>query len=155
MKLYVKDIIREPKDTLYTFLFKVFKLNGSYFGKYTVNSTYLDPEFKKLQCVNCKNRSFDDIVLISKTYFKVSDKVIAKTILKFLNKDNILSFVLCNSAKKWVLNYGLTKSESIKYCARYDNSHYKTEQFGVGDYSFDNIITLMGLTKEDVKIGHG
>lgn len=154
MKLYVKDVIREPNDTLYTFLRKVFKLNGSFFGKYTVNSTYLDSEFKKVQCGPGKHRSFDDIVLISKTYFKVSNKIIAKTILKILNDDNNLLLVLCDSAKKWVLNYGLTESKIFKYCAKYDKSDYKTDDCGVGDYSFDDIITLMGLTKEDVKINN-
>jgi len=152
MKLYIKDIVREPKDTLYTFLYKVFKLNGSYFEKYTINTTYLDSEFKKLQCKSSKYRSFDDIVLISKTYFRVSDKVIAKTIKKFLDKDDNLSFVLCDSAKKWVLNHGLNKSGIIKYCARYNKSDLKINEYGEGKYSFDNIITLIGLTKEDIKI---
>ena len=155
MKLYVKDIIREPNDTLYTFLNKIFRLKGSFFEKYSVNSTYFDPEFKKLQCESKKYRSFDDLILISKTYFKVSDKVVAKTILKFLKKEDNLLLVLCDSAKKWVLNYGLTKSETIKYCAQYNKSYLKTDDYGInGDYSFDDIVTLMGLTEEDVKINN-
>ena len=100
MKLYVKDIVREPKDTLCTFLHKVLRLNGSYSIQSTVNHTYYDPEFTKLQCLSGKNRSFDDIVLISKTYFRVSDKAIAKVLIKFINQYDNLGFVLCDSAKK-------------------------------------------------------
>ena len=154
MKLYVKDIIREPKDSLYTFLRKVFKLNNGYFGRYTVNDTYYDSEFKKRQCYFGKSRSFDDIVLISKTYFRVSDKAVAKVIKKFLDKDEKISFVLCDSAKKWVLNVNLVKSEKIKYCYRYNKSDFKTNEYMDGDYSFDDIITLMGLTKKDIKINN-
>lgn len=47
MKLYVKNIIREPNDTLYTFLKKVLRFNDGAFAQGTVNATYLDPEFKK------------------------------------------------------------------------------------------------------------
>ncbi len=155
MKLYVKGVVREPKDTLYTFLSKVFKINVSFFNKYSINATYLDSEFKKLQCESEKHRSFDDIVLISKTYFKVSNKTVAKTILKFLNKDQDLLFVLCESAKKWILNYGLNKSNNIKYCGNYNKSDEKTHIYGINsDYSFDDIVTLMGLTKEDIKINN-
>ena len=32
MKLYVKDVTREPKDTLYTFLYKVLNFDGKGFG---------------------------------------------------------------------------------------------------------------------------
>ena len=151
MKLYVKNIVREPKDTLYTFLSKVFNVENIY-GCCTVNTTYLDPEFKEIQCVYGKHRSFDDIVLISKTYFKVSDKVVAKSLIKILNKKSNFKFVLCNTALKWILNSNLTVSESIKYCFKYDNSDLKTSDPGKGKYSFDDIITLAGLTKEDIKI---
>ena len=154
MKLYVKDIVREPKDTLYTFLHKVLRLNGSYSIQSTVNYTYYNPEFTKLQCLSGKNRSFDDIVLISKTYFRVSDKAIAKVLIKFINQYDNLGFVLCDSAKKWVLNRGLSKSDIFKYCARYNDSPIKTHEHLNGKYSFDDIIILMGLTKEDIKINN-
>ena len=98
--------------------------------------------------------SFDDIVLISKTYFRVSDKAIAKVLIKFINQYDNLVFVLCDSAEKWVLNRNLHKSEILKYCARYNKSDYKTDEYGIGEYSFDNIITLAGLTKEDIKINN-
>lgn len=152
MKLYVKNIVREPKDTLYTFLCKVLRLNSSYGIKSTVNHTYYNPELTKLQCIGDKNRSFDDLVLISKTYFRVSNKAIAKVLKRIIDENDNLLFVLCNSAEKWVLNRNLHKSEILKYCARYDKSDYKTDNYGVGDYSFDDIITLMGLTKEEIKI---
>lgn len=154
MKLYVKDVVREPNDTLYTFLYKVLHFDGKGFGKAIVNSTYLDPEFKELQCIFGKHRSFDDLVLISKTYFKVSDKAVAKVLKKFLDNHNYLNFVLCDSAYKWVFYNGLN-SDYIKYCANYKEGYKKTNKTGKnGKYSFDNIITLMGLTKEDVKINN-
>ena len=154
MKLYVKDIVRKPNDTLYTFLRKVLRLDENYYKQSTTEATFLDPEFKNIQCIGNKNRSFDDLVLISKTYFRVSDKAVAKAIIKILNQYDNLVFVLCDSAKKWVLNRNLNKSEILKYCGRYDKSDYKTDEYGIGDYSFDNIITLAGLTKENIKINN-
>ena len=152
MKLYVKDVVREPNDTLYTFLYKVLHFDGNGFGKAIVNSTYFDPEFKELQCTAGKFRSFDDLVLISKTYFRVSDKAVAKVLKKFSDNHNYVNFVLCDSAHKWVFYYGLHKSNDIKYCANYNKSYEKTDDPGVGIHSFDDIIKLMGLTKEDIEI---
>lgn len=155
MKLYVKDITREPKDTLYTFLYKTFQFDGNGFKKGVTNATYTDPEFTELQCISGKFRSFDEIVLISKTYFRVSSKAVAKVIKKLLDKFHYTSLVLCDTANKWIFYYGLNVSDNIKYCARYNKSDYKTKECGIGVYSFDDIITLMGLTKEDIKIGNG
>ena len=158
MKLYVHNIVREPKDTLYTFLNRVLKLDNKingYFTLGTVNATYLDSEFLKLQCMAGQHRSFDDIVSISKTYFKVSNKAIAKVIKKLLDENDKLCFVLCDSAKKWVLNRDLSKSDIFKYCARYNDSPAKTHEYLNGNYSFNDIINLMGLTIEDIKIKNG
>lgn len=99
MKLYVKDIVRKPNDTLYTFLRKVLRLDENYYKQGTTEATFLDSEFKNIQCIGNKNRSFDDLVLISKTYFRVSDKAVAKAIVKLLNKNDTFLFVLCDSAK--------------------------------------------------------
>lgn len=154
MKLYVKDIVREPKDTLYSFLCKVLRLNQIYYIQSTTEATFLDSEFKNMQCTYGKNRSFDDLVLISKTYFRVSDKAVAKAIVKILNKNNTLLFVLCDSVKKWVLNRNLTKSNLIKYCGTYNKSDLNTDDYSNGDYSFDDIIKLAGLTKENIKINN-
>lgn len=151
MKLYVKNVIREPNDTLYTFLYKVLHFDGNGFGKAVVNDTYYDPELTKLQCIGGKHRSFDEIVLISKTYFRVSNKAVAKVIKIFLDDYKFASLVLCDSAHKWVFYYGLG-SNYIKYCANYNKSYEKTDDPGVGIHSFDDIIKLMGLTKEDVEI---
>ena len=153
MKLYVKDIVREPKDTLYTFLYKVLSFDSKGFGKAIVNDTYYDPELTKRQCIRGKYRSFDEIVLISKTYFRVSNKAIAKVIKIFLDDYKFASLVLCDSAHKWVFYNGLN-SDFIKYCANYKEGYKKTDDPGVGIHSFDDIITLMGLTKEDVKINN-
>ena len=154
MKLYVKDVVREPNDTLYTFLYKVLHFDGTGFGKAIVNSTYFDPKFKELQCTAGKFRSFDDLVLISKTYFRVSDKAVAKVLKKISDNHNDVNFVLCDSAYKWVFYNGLN-SDYVKYCADYEGGYKKTNETGKnGKYSFDDIITLMGLTKEDVEINN-
>jgi hypothetical protein len=155
MKLYVKDITREPNDTLYSFLYKVLHLDGDGWGRCAVNATYLDPEFKKQQCITNKYRSFDELVLISKTYFRVSDKAVAKVIKKILDNFDYTSLVLCDTAEKWILYYGLNKSKNIKYCAKYNYSYNKTNDPLKGIYSFDDIIALMGLTQEDIKIENG
>lgn len=154
MKLYVKDVVREPNDTLYTFLKKVLRLDPyNTYMQGTVSLTCFDPEYKQIQCDSGKHRSFDDLVLISKTYFKVSDKAVAKVLIRLINKHNRLILVLCDSAKKWVLNTDLTKSDIFKYCAIYNKSDLKTDDCGLyGNYSFDDIITLAGLTKEDLKV---
>ena len=153
MKLYVKNVTREPKDTLYTFLYKVLSFDSNGFGKAIVNDTYYDPELTKRQCIRGKYRSFDEIVLISKTYFRVSDKAVAKILKKFSDDYYNVNFVLCDSAHKWVFYYGLG-SDYIKYCANYNKSYKKTDDPGVGIHSFDDIIKLMGLTKEDVEINN-
>ena len=154
MKLYVKDIVREPKDTLYSFLYKMLHFDGKGFGKATVNTTYFNPEFTNQQCIANKYRSFDEIVLISKTYFKVSDKAVAKILKKFSDDYYNVNFVLCDSAHKWVFYYGLN-SDYVKYCANYKEGYEKTNETGKnGKYSFDDIIKLMGLTKEDVEINN-
>lgn len=154
MKLYVKNITREPNDTLYTFLYRVLGFDDNGFGKCCVNTTYYDPELTKIQCNSNKYRSFDDIVLISKTYFKISDKAVAKAIKKLLDDYNSAGLVLCDAIHKWVFYYGLNKSEIFKYCTIYNSSHNKTDNPGKGVYSFENIINLMGLIIEDVKINN-
>jgi hypothetical protein len=153
MKIYVKDAVRKPNDTLYTFLYRVLGLDGNGWRKLLIKATYTDPELTKLQCISNKYRSFDDLVLISKTYFKVSNKAVAKVIKKILDKYDSTNLVLCDSAKKWIFHWGLN-SDYIKYCANYNESHKKTHNPGVGVHSFDDIITLMELTKEDIKINN-
>jgi len=154
MKLYVKNITREPKDTLYIFLRKVLRLDGSDYVRTTVNSTYFNSKFTNQQCISGKHRSFDDLVFICKTYFRVSDKAVAKVIKRILDENVRIKFVFCDTAKKWILHHDLYKSLIIEYCFTYNKSDYKTEEYGEGKYSFDDIITLMGLTKEDVKINN-
>ena len=146
MKIYIESTKREPKDTLYTFLRKVLNLDNNFHTGSIIENTYSDPEFKELQCKKLKHRSFDDLVSISKTYFKVSDKTVAKTILKFLKENDKLIFVLCDSAKKWVLNHGLTKS-TLLYCGIYDMSYNKTAFKKEGIYCLDDIFNLMGIDK--------
>ena len=84
----------------------------------------------------------------------MSSKTVAKTIKKFLDNYNNVNLVLCDSAHKWVFHWGLVRSDYIKYCAGYNGSYNKTNDPKNGIHSFDDIITLMGLTKEDVEINN-
>lgn len=148
MKLYVKDIIREPNDTLYTFLCKFLNINKN-FKFLTSIATYKDLEYKDLQCIEGKFRSFDDIVLVSKTYFKVIDKTVAKTVIKILNNYPDTCLILCDSAKKWILYNNLSKHEDLKYCAKYNKSYNKLNDPYNGKYSYNDILILAGLKKEE------
>ena len=154
MKLYIEHEERLPKDTLYTFLRRILQLNtNDLFHKGTVRATYLDPEFTNKQSSNNKTRSFDDLVLISKTYFKVSDKNVAKALIKLSEvKKNYIHFIICDSIDKWVFHSGTQKSKMFKYCGRYNNSHSKQDLSNKGKYCFNDIIKLAGLTKEDITI---
>jgi hypothetical protein len=148
MKLYVKDIDREPDDTLYTFLFKFLNMETT-FKSFTSVATYYDLECKDLQCLFGKHRSFDDIVLVSKTYFKVSDKIVAKTVIKFLNNYQNTCLVLCDFAKKWVLNNNLSKHKDLTYCAKYNKGYSRINDPYDGIYSYNDILTLAGLDIEE------
>lgn len=152
MKIYIKDVVRLPKDTLYSFLHRVLNIGDNFHKAMLRHDTYFDPEFTKIQCEAHKRRSFDDIVDISKTYFKTSDKQVSKTILKFLKDDkNNLIFVLCNAAKKWVLNSDIDASY-LKYCATYNNSYTKTDVRLNGRFCLDDIFKLMEIDKEFIVV---
>jgi hypothetical protein len=157
IKIYVKDEFRKPIDTLYTFLKRILNLedNDMWSTGALKKPTYFDSEYTSSQCVSGKYRSFQDLILISKTYFKVSDKHVAKTIKRFLDENESTLILLCDDTGKWVFQYGLSRSENIKYCGRYNKSNYKVNEIGSNDiYSFIDIIKLMGLTEENIKINN-
>lgn len=154
-KIYVKDELRRSTDTLYTFLKRILTLddNNAWTKGSLKRNTYFDPQYTSLQCLSGKYRSFQDIVLISKTYFKVSDKHVAKTIKRFLDENEQTVILLCDDAGKWVFQHCLDRSNDIKYCGTYNKSNYKMYDVGDNDvYSFIDIIKLMGLTEEDIKL---
>jgi len=153
MKLYIENEKRLKNDTLYSFLLRNLKIKGHWSNRCKFNATYYDPEFKTLQQLSSK-RSFEEIVLISKTYFKISDKSVAKVIIRILNEYNNLSLVLCDTAKKWVVNEGLTKHENSKYCANYNNGFSKRDEEGHGKYTYNDILVLAGLPKENDNINN-
>jgi hypothetical protein len=155
IKIYVKDESRKPTDTLYTFLKRILKLDDiNIWTKGCLKSaTYFDSQYTSLQCMSGKYRSFQDIVLISKTYFKVSDKHVAKTIKRFLDENDKTVILLCDDADKWIFQYGLSRSNNVKYCGSYNKSYQKINDIGKNDiYSFMGIIKLMGLTEENIKL---
>ena len=151
MKLYVLNENRLKKDTLYTFLYRVLNLNCPYSKGYC-NKTFTDAEFLETQCNSRSHRSFDDIVLISKTYFKVSNKQVAKTLLKFLISDPELCFIFCDTANKWIFHTYNYKSKKYKYCGTYSESETKIKESGGGKYSFEDFLYFADLTLQDVKL---
>lgn len=140
MKLYVLDIERTEKDTLYTFLERVLKCQSQW-SHGQVNATYIDSNFTKIHCEENKKRSFDDLLLISKTYFRVSDKTVAKTIFKIIDDYPKFLFILCRTANKWILNYGMYSSD-IEYCGQYNESYKKLDDKAGGKHSFNDILKL-------------
>lgn len=149
--LYLKDVKREPKDTLATFLERCF--HGKGFKAYgSLPTTYKDVECTDKE-MSSKHRSFEIIAEVSKTYFRVCEKQVAKTlkklILKNQNEKKCLGFLLCKSANKWILNgFSAEISNDIwgnkdRFILDYGGSEDKTDLKGSGQYSFDEIEKLM------------
>ena len=144
--LYLKTIKREPKDTLFTFLEKCLKKKS--FKSYGIfPKTYKDIECTKLEYPEAY-RSFEVIVEISKTYFKVSEKQVAKTIKKIIVKDENrkLGFLLCLATNKWILHsitVYLQPEKENNFILKYSNSINRLDEKGKGKYNFNEIDKLM------------
>ena len=111
------------------------------------------PEFSELECPSIEETTEELYNLVGEIKEETDLSELGEKCLEYLLDENDkLCFVLCDSAKKWVLNRDLSKSDNFKYCAMYNNSPIKTHEYLNGKYSFDDIITLMGLTKEDLEV---
>lgn len=150
MKIYVKLEERIPEDSLYTFLKRILNLENKGYNTGCCKPTFFDPEFKKNQCLKMAHRSFEDIVFISKTYFKVSDKAVARALKKLIDERNFLNFILCDRINKWVFTSYMSKSKEFKYCGTYNKSNEKISHKGKSAYSFEDIIKLMDLTVKEI-----
>lgn len=149
--LYLKDVKREDKDSLYTFLKRCIGPipNSSYKSIGGFPTTYTDKECTNKEC-SPKFRSLEVIIEISKAYFRVSDKQVAKALKKLCVQDKILGLLLCKTANKWIFYNSKNAFSYVKWYADednfildYNNSINKKDQRGVGKYTYNEIRELM------------
>lgn len=151
-KIYFKTIKRQNKDTLYSFLSRCVDKTESNkyknYGRFPVS--YSDEECTKGEHLSCSYRSFDSIVQISKSHFKVSDRQVAKAIKKILTKNRGVSgkelgFLFCGTANRWVMheNSGYCWLLNSEFVLNYANSVNRKNDKGSGAYCMNDIISLM------------
>ena len=111
------------------------------------------PEFSELECPSIEETTEELYNLVGEIKEQTDLSELGEKCLEYLLDENDkLCFVLCDSAHKWVFYYGLS-NDYIKYCANYKEGYKKTNETEKnGKYSFDDIIKLMGLIKEDIEI---
>lgn len=147
--LYLKDVQREKKDTLYTFLKRCINPIGvlPYKSKGAFPTTYKNENYSDKEC-DSKFRSLEAIIEISKTYFKVSDKHVAKVVKKICLQDKTLALLFCKMANKWIFYEGIYsekywKKDEDNFTLNYDNSINKKDNKGKGKYTYNEIRELM------------
>lgn len=151
MKLYVNIKIRKNQK-LSTFLKKCYNLqNNNYFIYFT--PTYYDSVFKDKQCGQA-NRSFEDIYSVVTTYYpECTKQVLAKELEKII-KLNFIKLLFCTDIKKWVFMKTLKGTIDIyfKYLFDYKESRLKLKKRGNGEYTYFDIMKLMGYSEEKCKL---
>jgi hypothetical protein len=151
-KIYFKTIKRQNRDTLYSFLSRCIDKTENHkyksYGRFP--NSYSNEECTKGEHASTSFRSFDAIVQISKSYFKVSDKQVAKAIKKILTKnrgvpDKELGFLFCGTANRWVMhqNSGYCWFLNNEFVLNYSSSVNKKNYKGSGTYCMNDIISLM------------
>lgn len=112
--------------------------------------TYFDAECTVQQCKSAR-RSFDDLLIICKTYFpRTTKKHLAKALYKLHTKDIYLSIFICGDIKKVVFSRVSNYQRFTKYFLRDVDSNrydgmYDPNKKGNGNHSFNDIIKLIGL----------
>lgn len=152
MKLYV-DVEKIKGERITTFLKKCYNIKpNSYDIVFT--KTYFDELFQNKQCKK-GNRSFEDLYAVIKNYYPhCTKKHFAKQLEKLL-KESKIRLLFCPDIQKWVLmNLGTwtTESNQYKYLYDYNSSRLKLGKKGKGEYTYFNILSLMGYSKTQCKI---
>lgn len=150
MKLYVNIKIRKNQK-LSTFLKKCYNIqNGYYIG---FIPTYHDPVFKHKQCGQA-NRSFEDIYSVVTTYYPECTKQLLARELEKIMKLNFIKLLFCTEVKKWVFmkTSKFTTNSCFKYLFDYKDSKLKLKKKGKGEYTYFNIMKLMGYSEEKCKL---
>jgi hypothetical protein len=151
MKLYVEtEKIKGERIT--TFLKKCYNL---YPNSYNIvfTRTYFDKLFQNKQCKK-GNRSFEDIYAVIKTYYpNCTKKHFANQLEKIIKNSNI-KFLFCPDIQKWVLmnTYQGSSISNYKYLYDYNSSRLKLNKKGQGEYTYFDIMSLMGYSKIQCKI---
>lgn len=152
MKLYVK-IKKIKGEKITTFLKKCYNI---YPNSYDIifTETYFD-----ITCLNkqCKkgNRSFEDLYSVIKTYYpNCTTKHFAKQIEKLI-KTSKMRLLFCPDIHKWVfmnISTSSTESNQFKYLYDYFSSRLKLDEKGKGEYSYFDILSLMGYSEIQCKM---
>lgn len=152
MKLYV-EIEKIKRERITTFLKKCYNIKpNSYDIIFT--KTYFD---KLLQNKQCKkgNRSFEDLYAVIKNYYPYcTKKHFAKQIEKLIQNSR-LRLIFCPDIQKWVLLNTATwtqENKEFKYLYDYNSSRLKLGKKGKGEYTYFDILSLMGYSKVQCKI---
>lgn len=150
MKLYV-EIEKIKRERITTFLKKCYNFENSYNIVFT--KTYFDKLTQNQQCKK-GNRSFEDLYAVIKTYYpNCTKKHFAKQLERLLKKSKI-RLLFCPDIQKWVfinVLYG-TDDKNFKYLYNYNSSHLKLNIKGKGEYTYFDILSLMGYSKTQCKI---
>ena len=146
MKLYVKEVKRVRNDTINSILIKLLKKHRY---SYSLNATYFDKDFTKLEYKAYAYRSFEVILKVLRSYFSnITEKKLAKELEKILIEDKTgCCFLFCNQANKWILhNSGSYWKRNEDYSIDY-NGRLKEEDLrnlkGDGEYTLNEILKLM------------
>ena len=149
MKLYVEE--KRENERITTFLKKCYNFKTSYNIVFT--RTYFDELCEKQQCKK-GNRSFEDLYAVIKTYYpNCTKKHFAKQLEKLL-KESKLRLLFCPDIQKWVfmsVSFG-GDSKEFKYLYDYNSSRLKLGKKGKGEYTYFDILSLMGYSKVQCKI---
>lgn len=95
--------------------------------------TYLDSEFNKIQCAGSR-RSFEDLLIISKTYFpKVTKEELMQCLI-----DIKIKFYFCNNINKIVFHY-----HGIFFINEINFNSYKNRIFQEGTYTPRRLINVL------------
>lgn len=145
--IYIQEIRREEKDTLFTFLKRCIKKKGfkdeGRFPRTYKNEECTDDMFES----GMKYRSLEAIIEISKTYFRVSEKQVAKTLKKIIEENYSYGFLYCGAANKWIFyhaSYSIQLLDrNVNFTLTYGKTQDKLNSTGCGKYTYNQIHELM------------
>lgn len=145
--LYLEGVKKKKKDTVKSFLFKIFD-NNKYTNFGNLKNTYYDKNCNNVESIK-KNRSLEVYVELLQTYFpKVTEKKIVKSLTELMldhkgtNKE--FGFLYCTAAKKWVVHpFCQQWYINNEFILNYSNSVNKKDEYGDGKYCMNDILKLM------------
>lgn len=141
-KLYIKD----PKtDSLYSLIYNGFDCDDS--SESGFDETFEDEEFTISQCKEGANRSFEDLLAVSRAYFPETTPKQLKDVLYTLNNEKALTNLYCSNIGKWVFLHADTNEDwkgeidNNNWTFEADDSDYYEEK-GKGEYTMKEIAEL-------------